>query len=433
MEGGNAAELVITASASWNAVINQSMDALVWLGKQLECDDNDLLREMVRSFAEELMGADADVVCGAEYGRISPERVNRRNGYRSRRWDTRVGSIDLRIPKLRTGSYFPDWLLDCRTRSERAFIQVVTEAYVRGVSTRRVEGLVETLGVTSLSKSQVSEMAKSLDEMVSDFRNRPLDAGPYSYVWADALTMKVREGGRIVNIACLLAVGVNGEGNREILGVEVATTEDGAGWVAFFRSLVARGLSGVQLVISDDHTGLVDAIGATVPGASWQRCRTHYLRNLLTKVPKASAAMVATMVRSIFAQPSPDEVWAQHRRVVDHLHQVGLVEAAEHLDEAASEILAFTAFPKVHWRQIWSNNPQERLNKEIRRRTNVVGIFPTRPSVTRLVGALLAEQHDEWAIARRYMSLESLAQARLRLIEPDQPEEVTPALQTATG
>ena len=414
-------------------MINKSMDALAWLRKQLEADDNDLLREMVRSFAEELMGAEADAICGAPYGQATPDRTNRRNGYRSRRWDTRTGSIDLKIPKLRAGSYFPDWLLDARTRSERAFIQVVTEAYVRGVSTRRVEGLVETLGITSLSKSQVSEMAASLDEMVTDFRDRPLDQGPYTYVWADALTMKVREGGRIVNIACLLAVGVNAEGHREILGVDLATAEDGAGWLAFFRSLVARGLSGVQLVISDDHTGLVDAIAATLPGASWQRCRTHYLRNLLTKVPKASGSMVATMVRTIFAQPSAKEVWAQHRRVVDHLHDVGLIDAAEHLDAAASEILAFTGFPKAHWRQIWSNNPQERLNKEIRRRTNVVGIFPTRPSVIRLVGALLAEQHDEWAIARRYMSLESLAQARIRVLESDQLEEVTPALETAIG
>ena len=414
-------------------MINKSMDALAWLRKQLEADDNDLLREMVRSFAEELMGAEADAICGAPYGQATPDRTNRRNGYRSRRWDTRTGSIDLKIPKLRAGSYFPDWLLDARTRSERAFIQVVTEAYVRGVSTRRVEGLVETLGITSLSKSQVSEMAASLDEMVTDFRDRPLDQGPYTYVWADALTMKVREGGRIVNIACLLAVGVNAEGHREILGVDLATAEDGAGWLAFFRSLVARGLSGVQLVISDDHTGLVDAIAATLPGASWQRCRTHYLRNLLTKVPKASGSMVATMVRTIFAQPSAKEVWAQHRRVVDHLHDVGLIDAAEHLDAAASEILAFTGFPKAHWRQIWSNNPQERLNKEIRRRTNVVGIFPTRPSVIRLVGALLAEQHDEWAIARRYMSLESLAQARIRVLESDQLEEVTPTLEAAIG
>ena len=414
-------------------MINRSMDALAWLRKQLETDGNDLLREMVRSFAEELMSAEADVVCGAPYGESSPERVNRRNGYRTRRWDTRVGSIDLRIPKLRAGSYFPEWLLDARTRSERAFVQVVAEAYVRGVSTRRVEGLVETLGIASLSKSQVSELAKDLDEMVTDFRGRPLDAGPYTYVWADALTMKVREGGRIVNVACLLAVGVNAEGHREILGVDVATTEDGAGWLAFFRSLVARGLSGVGLVISDDHSGLVDAIAATVPGAGWQRCRTHYLRNLLTKVPKASETMVATMVRTIFAQPDPESTWAQHRRVVDHLDGLGLSEAAEHLDDAAAEILTFTGFPKAHWTQIWSNNPQERLNKEIRRRTNVVGIFPTRPSIIRLVGALLAEQHDEWAIARRYMSLDSLAQARIRLIEPDPTEEVTPALQTATG
>ena len=213
-------------------MINKGMDALVWLRKQLDADGNDLLREMVRSFAEELMGADADALCGAAYGEASPDRVNRRNGYRMRRWDTRVGSIDLRIPKLRAGSYFPDWLLDARRRSERAFIQVVSEAYVLGVSTRRVEGLVETLGIASLSKSQVSAMAKGLDELVDDFRNRPLEAGPYTYLWADALTMRVREGGRIVNVALLVATGVNAEGHREILGVDMATTEDGAGWLA---------------------------------------------------------------------------------------------------------------------------------------------------------------------------------------------------------
>ncbi len=290
---------------------------------------------MVRSFAEELMSAEADAMCGAPYGEASPDRVNRRNGYRSRRWDTRTGSIDRRIPKLRAGSYFPSWLLDARRRSERAFIQVVAESYVWGISTRRVEGLVEALGITSLSKSQVSEMATTLDDMVADFRSRPLDAGPYTYVWADAMTIKVREGGRIVNVALLIAVGVNAEGNREILGVDLATAEDGAGWLAFLRSLVARGLTGVQLVTSDDHPGLVDAIAATLPGASWQRCRTHYLKNLSTKVPKTSQPMVATMVRTIFAQPDPDSVWAQHARVVDQLHQVGLGDAAEHLDQAA--------------------------------------------------------------------------------------------------
>lgn len=407
------------------------MDVNEWLRKQLEQAEPDLLREMVQTFAETLMSADADETCGAPYGVVSPDRVNRRNGYRTRRWDTRVGSIDLKIPKLREGTYFPDWLLDARTRAERAFIQCVAEAYVRGVSTRRVEGLVETLGIASLSKSQVSEMARELDELVDDFRNRPLDRGPYTYVWADALFLKVREGGRVVNVALLLAVGVNGDGHREILGLELSTAEDGAGWLSFWRSLIARGLAGVQLVISDDHQGLVEAIGATLPGASWQRCRTHYLKNLQTKVPKSTEAMVGTMVRTIFAQPDPDSVWAQHRRVVDHFNSIGLTDAAAHLDEAAADLLAFTGFPKEHWKQIWSNNPQERLNREIRRRSDVVGIFPTRGSVIRLIGAVMAEQDDEWAITRRYMSLESLAQARIRTLDQPDPQldgkELTPA------
>jgi putative transposase len=414
-------------------VINDRMDVNEWLRKQLEEADPDLLREMVRSFAETLMSADADEVCGAPYGTVSPDRVNRRNGYRTRRWDTRVGTIDLRIPKLREGTYFPDWLLDARTRAERAFVQCVAEAYVRGVSTRRVEGLVETLGIASLSKSQVSEIAKDLDELVDDFRNRRLDRGPYTYVWADALFLKVREGGRVVNVALLHAVGVNGDGHREILGLELSTAEDGAGWLSFWRGLVARGLSGVQMVVSDDHTGLVEAIRATLPGAAWQRCRTHYMRNLLTKVPKAAQQMVATMVRTIFAQPDPDSVWAQHRRVVDQLETAGFSDAATHLDEAAADLLAFTGFPKEHWRQIWSNNPQERLNREIRRRTDVVGIFPTRASVIRLVGAVMAEQDDEWAITRRYMSLESLAQARIRMLDQPDPDDQEVAALEATG
>lgn len=407
-------------------MINNRMDINEWLRKQLEAAEPDLLREMVQAFAETLMSADADETCGAPYGVVSADRVNRRNGYRTRRWDTRVGSIDLKIPKLREGSYFPDWLLDARTRAERAFIACVAEAYVRGVSTRRVEGLVETLGIASLSKSQVSEMARELDTVVDDFRNRPLDRGPYTYVWADAMFLKVREGGRVVGVALLHAVGVNGDGHREILGLELSTAEDGAGWLSFWRSLVARGLSGAQLVVSDDHAGLVEAIAATLPGASWQRCRTHYMKNLLTKIPKAAQEMVATMVRTIFAQPDPDTVWAQHRRVVDQLEAAGFSDAATHLDEAAADLLAFTGFPKEHWRQIWSNNPQERLNREIRRRSDVVGIFPTRGSVIRLIGAVMAEQDDEWAISRRYMSLESLAQPRIRpLDQPDhEPEEV---------
>lgn len=414
-------------------MINDRMDINEWLRKQLEETDPDLLREMVQTFAELLMSADADEACGAPYGMSSPDRINRRNGYRTRRWDTRVGSIDLKIPKLREGTYFPDWLLDARTRAERAFIACVAEAYVRGVSTRRVEGLAETLGIASLSKSQVSEMARELDSLVDDFRNRPLDRGPYTYVWADALFLKVREGGRVANVALLHAVGVNGDGHREILGLELSTAEDGAGWLGFWRGLVARGLSGVQSVTSDDHTGLVEAIGATLPGASWQRCRTHYMKNLLTRVPKAASDMVATMVRTIFAQPDPDSVWAQHRRVVDQLETIGFTDAAIHLDEAAVDLLAFTGFPKEHWKQIWSNNPQERLNREIRRRSDVVGIFPTRASVIRLVGAVMAEQDDEWAISRRYMSLESLAQTRIRPLDQPNPEEEEVAALDPTG
>jgi transposase-like protein len=405
-------------------VVNpNNMDALEWLRKHLDGDGNDLLQEMVREFAERLMAAEVDVLCGAGYGQASPERVNSRNGYRDRRFDTRVGTVDLAVPKLRAGSYFPDWLSKPRRRAERALVPVVADAYLRGVSTRRVDKLVCTLGVEGISKSEVSRMAAELDEVVTEFRNRPLDAGPYTYVWADALTQKVREGGRIMNVSVVIAVGVNNDGHREVLGVDVITTEDGAGWLAFFRGLVARGLSGVALVVSDAHVGLVDAIAATLPGAGWQRCRTHYMRNLLTKVPKSAQAMVATLACAIFAQPDATSTWAQHARVVEQLDDQ-LADAAAHLADAAVDILAFTAFPKEHWRQVWSNNPQERLNKELRRRTDVVGIFPNRDAVLRLVGAVLAEQHDEWAVTRRYMGADGLNRARLQVIAGD-IEEVT--------
>ena len=400
---------------------NNNMDALAWLRKQLDDDGNDLLAEIVREFAQRLMAAEVDALTGAGWGEQSPDRVNHRNGYRARPFDTRVGTIDLAIPKLRRGSYFPDWLLDPRRRAEKALVAVVAECYVRGVSTRRVDGLVKTLGIESLSKSQVSRMAAELDEVVAEFRNRPLDAGPYTYVWMDALTQKVREGGRIVNVAVVTATGVNADGHREILGVDVITTEDGAGWLAFLRGLIARGLSGTSLVVSDAHAGLVDAIGSTLPGAVWQRCRTHYMRNLLTRVPKSAQAMVATLVRTIFAQPDAASTWTQHARVVAQL-QEKFPDAADHLTDAAPDVLAYTGFPKEHWRQIWSNNPQERLNTELRRRTDVVGIFPNREAVIRLVGAVLAEQHDEWAIARRYMSADSLTKARMHLIDGDLEE-----------
>jgi transposase-like protein len=409
------------------------METLSWLRKQVETADTDLLRELVRTFAEALMSAEATAVCHAGYGERTAERTNVRNGYRSRTWDTRVGSMDLAIPKLRKGSYYPDWLLEPRRRAERALVAVVAECYLAGVSTRRVEGVVQTLGIDRLSKSQVSELAKSLDETVAAFRNRPLDGRPYPYVWVDALTQRCRDGGRIVNVAVVLATAVNRDGQREVLGVDVITTEDGAGWTAFLRGLVARGLGGVQLVVSDAHVGLTHAIAAVLPGASWQRCRTHFGRNLLTRVPKAAQDLVATLVRSIFAQPDATAVWAQHGRIVSEL-TTRYPAAADLLAAAAPDLLAFTAFPVEHWRQIWSNNPQERLNREIRRRTDVVGIFPNRPAILRLVGAILAEQHDEWAVARRYMSAESLA--KLGLLagagEQPQPPEVAMALPTAS-
>jgi putative transposase len=402
--------------------VGNNMDALEWLRKHLD-DDNDLLREMVRTFAERLMAAEVDAICNAGYGEVTSERTNSRNGYRSRPLDTRVGSMDLAIPKLREGSYYPGWLLEPRRRAERALVAVVAECYVRGVSTRRVEGLVQTLGIEGLSKSQVSRMAKELDGEVAAFRNRPLDGGPYTYVSMDAMSQKVREGGRIVNVAVVIAVGVNAEGHREVLGFDLITTEDGAGWLAFLRGLVARGLAGTTLVISDAHVGLVDAIRSTLTGATWQRCRTHFMRNLLTRVPKSAQAMVATLVRTIFAQPDAQSVWEQHGRVVEQLHE-RFPAAAELLADAAVDVLAFTAFPKEHWKQIWSNNPQERLNKELRRRTDVVGIFPNRDAVIRLVGSVLAEQHDEWAVVRRYMSAETLTKARLHIIDGD-GEEIT--------
>ncbi|MFP3969704.1 IS256 family transposase, partial [Actinomadura fulvescens] len=392
--------------------VDNSVDPAAWIAEHLAAGEPDLLRQMVKTMAEALMSAEADSLCGAEYGRRSNERVNSRNGYRAREWDTRAGTVELAIPKLRTGSYFPEWLLERRRRAEQALVSVIATSYLLGVSTRRVDKLVEQMGITGISKSQVSEMSKILDAQVEAFRTRPLEAGPYTFVWIDALTQKVREGGRTVNVHVLAATGVNADGHREILGMQVTSAEDGAGWVAFLRDLVARGLSGVQLVVSDAHRGLTEAIAATLPGAAWQRCRTHYLRNLLTKVPKSAQPWVATLVRTIFDQPAEDQVRAQHARVVEAL-EAKHPAAAEHLDTAREDLLAFTAFPRQLWRQIWSNNPQERLNKEIRRRTDVVGIFPDRNAIVRLVGAVLMEQTDEWAETRRYMGLEFLAKARL--------------------
>jgi putative transposase len=401
-----------------------SIDVTGWLEEQLAQASPDLLRSMVQTFAEALMGAEADAVCGAGYGERSEDRRNTRNGYRRREWDTRAGSISLAIPKLRQGSYFPDWLLERRRRAEAALVTVVATSYLLGVSTRRMEKLVETLGITRLSRSQVSEMARDLDAQVEAFRTRPLDAGPYTFVAADALVLKVREAGRTVNVHALVATGVNAEGYREILGLHVTTSEDGAGWLAFFRDLTARGLSGVALVTSDAHRGLTEAIGATLPGAAWQRCRTHYAANLMAATPKSAWGWVRALLHSVYDQPDGDAVHAQFDRVLEALSGK-LPTVAAHLDAARADILAFTAFPKAIWRQIWSNNPQERLNREIRRRTDVVGIFPSRGSLIRLVGAVLAEQHDEWTEMRRYIGLDILAKSRLSTAKSTSAEEVT--------
>jgi len=372
----------------------------------------DLMRHLLGTVINALVSAEADAVCGAEYGSVSPDRTNRRNGYRHRDLDTRAGTIDVAIPKLREGSYFPDWLLERRKRAESALISVVATCYLLGVSTRRMDKLVATLGITSLSKSQVSRMAQDLDEQVTAFRTRPLaDAGPFTFVAADALTMKVRENGRVVNAVVLVATGVNADGHREVLGVKVATSETRQAWNAFFADLVARGLAGVLLVTSDAHAGLVEAIGANLPGTAWQRCRTHYAANLMSATPKSSWGWVKALLHSVYDQPDADAVHAQYDRILEALTDK-LPAVADHLDAARADVLAFTAFPKQIWRQIWSNNPNERLNREIRRRTDVVGIFPDRDAVTRLVGAVLAEQHDEWAEGRRYLGLDVLTRAR---------------------
>ena len=381
------------------------MGLLAAVRKGEEPGAGDWLREVVHRVAQELMEAEVSAQIGAERYERSEERTAQRNGYRPRPWDTRLGTLELAIPKLRTGSYFPSWL-EPRRRAEQALVAVVAEAYVQGVSTRKVETLVQALGIAGLSKSEVSRLAATLDEQVAAFRTRRLDA-EYPYVWLDARYEHVREGGRVVSMAVIVAYGVRADGVREVLGLEVGLSEDVALWRSFFQGLVGRGLKGVQLVISDAHPGLKQAIAEVFVGAAWQRCRVHFMRNLLARVPKTAQAMVAATVRTICQQPDRTTAQRQLWEVCQTLRP-RFPQAVALLEEAEEEIFTFYDFPAEHRRQIYSTNPLERLNKELKRRSAVVGIFPNRAAVIRRLGALLAEQNDEGLVGRHYFSETSM-------------------------
>jgi len=366
--------------------------------------DSDLLRDMIQYVAQRMMELDAEGLCAAAYGERSAERANSRNGYRGRLWETRAGSVDLKIPKLRKGSYFPGFLEPRRT-GEKALAAVIQEAYIQGISTRSVDELVKAMGMSGISKSQVSRLCGEIDERVQAFLNRPIE-GDWPYLWIDATYMKVREAGRIVSVAVIIAVAVNTDGVREVLGMAVGPSEAEPFWTAFLRSLTRRGLRGVKLVIADSHEGL-KAAAAKVLKATWQRCKVHFLRNALAHAGKGQRQMVLAMINTVFAQESLEAAIAQWRVVADQLRSK-FPKLAAMLDRSEADVLAFMSFPKAHHKQIHSTNPLERLNAEIKRRTNVVGIFPNEAAITRLVGALLLEQSDEWSLQRRYMQLEGL-------------------------
>jgi putative transposase len=368
--------------------------------------DADLLREMVGFAAQRLMALEVEGLTGAAHGARDPERINHRNGYRERMWETRAGAVELRIPKLRKGSYFPGFL-EPRRMAEKALAAVVQEAYVHGVSTRSVDDLVQAMGMSGISKSQVSRLCEEIDGKVAAFLNRPLE-GEWPYLWLDATYVKVREQGRIVSVAVIVAVAVNGDGRREVLGLSIGASEAETFWIEFLRSLARRGLRGVKLVISDAHEGLKAAV-AKVLHASWQRCRVHFMRNVLAHAGKSGRRVVAAFIATAFAQEDAEMARTQWRQVADQLRPK-VPKLAALMDQAEADVLAFMSFPKDHRPKIHSTNPLERLNGEIKRRTEVVGIFPNEAAITRLVGAILLEQNDEWAVQRaRYMTLETIA------------------------
>ena len=383
-------------------------------------EDSNFLREGIALLLQLLMEVQVSTQVGAERYERTESRQGYRNGYRDRSWETRVGEIPLQIPKLRSGSYFPSFL-EPRRPAERALLAVIQSAYVAGVSTRKVDELVQSLGLTGIDKSKVSRICKGLDEGVTAFRNRPLEVA-YPYLWLDALYLKVRQNHRIVNMAVVLAIGVRETGEREILAIDIGGSEEEAFWTNFLRGLVGRGLEGVQLVVSDSHEGLKRALAKVLTGTTWQRCRVHFMRNVLAHVPKGDKSMVAAAVRTIFAQHSQEAARQQLAEVV-RVMEARWPKAAQVLAAGEEDVLAYMTFPPEHWSRIYSTNPLERLNREVKRRTDVVGIFPDRDAVLRLVGSVLIEANDEWQAGRRYFSLGSMR----KLYDPVEERHALPS------